>query len=242
MLIYLYDDAESDIRRLKNYLNINAGQTLPFLKFVTFSSCEDLLAAFKKAVRKPGLIFLDISRPEADGLNAAKQLRSLQYQGGIIFTAPSAEYASYADKADNLYFLQKPYDYGTFEDIMAECGLFPGKNRAFFTFVRKKEQISVPCDSIIFFETVQSHTVLLHTTSGVRSFPGTLTQIAKDFSRTDAFLRIGRSFLVNLNHVNGLQKNDLVMSDGSIVQVPIRRQREVLLAVEIWNNRLTTPL
>ncbi len=110
-----------------------------------------------------------------------------------------------------------------------------------FTFIPKKEKLSVPYEDIIFFETGQTHTLFLHTASGIYSFFGTLAQITEFFKEADCFLRVGRSYLINLNHVSGQIGNDLSMSDGSIVQVPLRKQKQTLAAVENWKFRHPDP-
>ena len=93
MLIYLCDDSESDLLRLKHYLNKYAEQLKLNFELFSFSSGEELLAAFQQADTKPELIFLDIFMEKLSGMEAARQLRSRNYQGGIIFTTSSTEHA-----------------------------------------------------------------------------------------------------------------------------------------------------
>lgn len=233
MLMYLCDDSESDTLRLKHYLNKYAEEKNLHFKLISFSSAEAMLASYRQAKQTPTLIFLDIYMACTSGMEAARQLRSLDYQGGIIFTTSSTEHAMDSYEVNALYYLQKPYERRDFENAMARCSFLPHKPEACYTFTQKKREISVPYDHIIFFETSPSHTVALHTVSGVYSFHGVLTQIRESFREADNFLPIGRSFLINRNHVAGQLKNDLIMSDGSIVQIPLRKQAEILATVEI---------
>ena len=234
MLIYLCDDSESDTMRLKHYLNIYAGQMNMDFQLVSFSSSRELVAAFKKADPGPELMFLDILMPELNGMEAARKLRSLQYNGGIIFTTSSTEYAMDSYEVNALYYLHKPYARSHFENAMSRCGTLLKKAKPQFTFTFRKKMVTLPYEDIIFFETGRSHTILLHTISGTFSFTGALTQIAGSFSGTDCFLPVGRSFLINLDYISGKSGNDIIMSDGSIVQVPLRKRGKVFSIVESW--------
>lgn len=91
--------------------------------------------------------------------------------------------------------------------------------------------MSIPYDDIIFFETGKSHTVALHTVTGIYFLNYILTHVVECLKDTYYFLSVGRSFLINIHHVSGQIGNALSMSDDSIVQVPLRKQSEILTAV-----------
>lgn len=242
MLIYLCDDSRSDLLRLRHFLDTYAGKMNLTFESVSFSSGEDLLDAFRQSRQKPDLIFLDIFMSNLSGMEAARQLRAIHYQGGIIFTTSSTEHAMDSYEVDALYYLQKPYDRGHFENAMMRCGSLLLKAKPCFTFTLKKKEYTIPYTDIVFFETAQSHTIFLHTVSGIYSFRGALAQIIAFFNGIDCFLPVGRSYFINLNHVRGLIGSDLAMSDGSVAQIPLRKREEVFGAVKKWqskNNRGT---
>lgn len=238
MLIYLCDDSKSDTLRLKHYLDVYSERLKLNFELTVFSSGTELFAAYQQADPSPELMFLDIYMETLDGIALARQLRDMHYQGGIIFTTSSTEHAMDSYEVNALYYLQKPYDRSHFERAMARCGALLQKAKPCFTFTYKKREYSIPFEDIIFFETGQSHTVFLHTVSGTHSFSGVLSQITEFFVDADCFLPVGRSFLINLNHVSGQNGADLFMSDNSIVQVPLRRRTEILTAVENWGKQL----
>lgn len=238
MLIYLCDDSESDTMRLEHYLNIYAKQMNMDFQLASFSSSIELVTAFRQADNKPELIFLDIFMPELNGMEAARKLRSLQYNGGIIFTTSSKEHAMDSYEVNAIYYLQKPYERSHFENAMSRCGPLLKKAKPHFTFACRKKIVTLPYEDIIFFETGKSHTVILHAVSGNFSFSGALTQIVGSFSGTDYFLPVGRSFLINLDYVSRKSGNDIIMSDGSIVQVPLRKRGKILPIIE---NRTRKP-
>lgn len=237
MLIYLCDDSESDLLRLEHYLTTYARQKRLTFELCLFSSGEELLSSFQKAKILPELIFLDIFMAELSGVDTANQLRAMHYAGGIIFTTSSTEHAMESYEVDALYYLQKPYDRVHFENAMKRCGKLLQKASPQFVFLRRKKEFSIPYTDILFFEAGQSHNIFLHTLSGIYTFHGTLTQVAAQLADAACFLAVGRSFLINLNHAADRRENDLVMSDGSIVQVPLRKQEEIFSTINAWQNQ-----
>lgn len=234
MLIYLCDDALNDMLQLKHYLTQYSAQRKLDFDLLSFSSGDSLLAAFQQNSQKPELIFLDVFLSDSSGIESAKHLREMHYQGDIIFTSTSAEHAMDSYEVNALYYLQKLYGHRDFENAMSRCVSLRQNPKPCFSFVNKKQKISVPYEDILFFETEQSHTIILHAVSGVHSFRGTLRQVESFFEGEDSFLPIGRSYLVNLGQLSGQSGNDLLMSDGSIVQVPFRKQKAIITTINAW--------
>lgn len=238
MLIYLCDDSTSDILRLEHYLTAYAEQNHLSFELESFSSGEELISTYRQASVKPELIFLDIFMSELTGMDAARRLRSMHYEGGIIFTTSSTEHAMDSYEVNALYYLQKPYDRSHFDNAMTRCSALLEKAKPQFTFIVKKREISVSPEDILFFETGQSHFIILHTVRETYTFQSTLRQIIDFFEDNSSFLAIGRSYLVNLKHVTGQAENDLVMSDGSLVQLPLRKRVKILAEIDIRRKHL----
>lgn len=231
MLIYICEDAESDLIRLKRHLNRFCEEKFLSYDVVSFSGGDALMARFLQSTRHPDLVFLDIYMDGKNGIDTARQLRESGYAGGIIFTTSSTEHAMDSYEVNALYYLQKPYDHKHFASAMERCRDIFRKTQQRFTYTVRKKEFAIPYADIAFFETGR-HTVILHTLSHTVSFTGSLTDVVRKFSDTDNFLPVGGSYLVNLNHVKGLSGNDLVMADGSVVQIPLKKRGEILSVVK----------
>ena len=236
MLIYLCEDSESDALRLKHHLNTYATKHHCNMEILLFSSGEEMIQYYKEEKRYP-LLFLDIYMNNQDGVETARILRSLGYAGGIIFTTSSTEHAMASYEVNALYYLQKPYSHTDFLNAMSRCDTLLEESNEVFTFSVRRKEYSLPYSDILFFETGQ-HNVLLHAISETFTIPGNLTQLTEDFASVACFLPVGRSYLVNLNHVTGILQHDLIMEDHSIVQIPFRKRDEVSKAVNSWFAKL----
>lgn len=238
MLIYLCDDSTSDLLRLEHYLVSYAEQNRLDFELKSFFSGEELTAAYRQASVKPELVFLDIFMSGLTGMDAARQLRSMHYEGGIIFTTSSTEHAMDSYEVNALYYLQKPYDRIHFINAMERCSTLREKAKPRFTFIMKKREIAVLPEDILFFETGQAHFIILHTVSQTYTFQSTLKQIIDFFENNDSYIAIGRSYLVNLKHVTGQTENDLVMSDGSLIPLPLRKRVRILAEIDMRRKHL----
>ncbi len=236
MLIYICEESENDALQLKHLLSTFSQEKGLNFEVIPFSSGKELSADYRQALRQPDLLFLDIHIGSENGIDTAKELQTIGYKGDIIFTLSSVEPITDIDDTELLYCLRKPFDYPQFMNIMNQCCPIHPKSQQLFSFVQKKKEISIPFTDILFFETGQPHTVILHTTAENVVFRGALSEIADYFQNVDNFLPVGRSFVINLNHVTGRLRNDLIMSDGSIVQIPLRKQEDVLQVVKDWKK------
>ncbi len=240
MLIYICEESESDTLALKRHLDSYSKTRHIDLEAVSFCSGRELLTSYLNTPDEPEILFLSSSPDGENGMETLRQMQAAGYFGCVIFTSPPIEgkLESYHDIP--LYYLEKPYED---KEIAAAMEHFPAtlwdapQN---FLLIQKKHKYSIPYTDILFFETGQQHTVILHTCSDSYTFRGTLSQIAEIFRHRDNFLCVGRSFLINLNHVKGRLQDDLIMSDDSIVQVPLRKQEMVFSKIKCWQTPLTS--
>lgn len=173
MLIYLCEDSESDALRLKHHLNTYATKHHCNMEILLFSSGEEMIQYYKEEKRYPALLFLDIYMNNQDGVETARILRSLGYEGGIIFTTSSTEHAMASYEVNALYYLQKPYSHTDFLNAMSRCDTLLEESNEVFTFSVRRKEYSLPYSDILFFETGQ-HNVLLHAISETFTIPGNL--------------------------------------------------------------------
>ena len=139
-----------------------------------------------------------------------------------------------------LYYLQKPFTHEHFLMAMQRCeALIQTAQKKLSVSVKGKELL-IAFSDILYLETGR-HTVIFHTRKETFSVPGSLSRFADAFADTKNFLSCGRSYLVNLDFVDGFLNQDLIMSDNSLIPVPIRKQSETARIIEEYKNSLTKP-
>lgn len=87
-----------------------------------------------------------------DGVETARILRSLGYEGGIIFTTSSTEHAMASYEVNALYYLQKPYSHTDFLNAMSRCDTLLEESNEVFTFSVRRKEYSLPYSDILFLK------------------------------------------------------------------------------------------
>ena len=189
------------------------------------------------------IAFLDIDFAQNGytGIDIARQLRSLQNHAVIIFVTNFIEYApegyevqafryllkTEMDKKLNLYLTQ------ALDQLVSVKRTFP--------ISVSGDVINIPLDDVLFME-AKLHNVIAHTanTSGNSQeyrFYSTLSDVEKQLT-PHGFLRIHKSFLVNMKHLVKFQCKEAVLSDGTVLKVSEKNYAQQKKAYLLWKGRL----
>lgn len=236
MLLFICEDSQSDCMRLMHHLNTYAKENCFTFTTRSFSSGEALLDALDTSPELPVLIFLDIYLENKSGIEVARSIRERGIASQIIFTTSSSEYAMDSYEVEALYYLHKPYTHEDFLKAMNRCmHLFEADSLQYTIRIRSKS-ISIFHKDILYFETGK-HSVIVHTTKENYSFVYTLSQVVQDLASMDYFVSCGRSYVINLNHVTGFKEHDLIMTDHTIIPIPVRERERLKEIIYKWKEK-----
>ena len=195
---------------------------------------------------QPDLVFLDVEMPKMNGFEMLEQLTQVNFD--IIFTTSYDQYALKAIRFSAIDYLLKPIDRNELQkavqkimqrsqrtiskqvEILMQRIHQPAKSISKIALPTMEGLQMLPVDSIISCESDGNYTTLLLKTRQklvVSTSLKEMEEVLEDYS----FVRVHRSYLVNLNEVEKYVKGEggyLVMSDGSSVDVS-RNKKEILL-------------
>jgi len=174
------------------------------------------------------LIFIDINMPDMNGLDF---VRTLHTKPQIIFTTAFSEYAIEGFKLDAIDYLLKPIGYPEFLKAA-------NKARSYFETVAQdqkrvtdtKEYLFVKSDykiariavnDIIYIEGMREY-VRIHLNSGKPLMPLMTLRVLEEQLPSERFMRVHRSYIVNLEKIITVEHNRIVF-DGK-VYVPVSEQ------------------
>lgn len=231
---------ELDIRlSLENMLN-------QFCEGVEVIAAVDRVAKGVEAIslHQPDLIFLDIELPHENGFALFNHFPNPNFE--VVFTTAYAQYALKAFKLSAIDYLLKPFDLDDLRNALVAV-----KERKQYHMTNNKlailrdnlnrryEKLILPTQegysfielkNIIYCEAKGNYT-LFHLLKKESILVSKTLKIYADLLEEFHFLRISRSYLINLNHVKkyGRSKNPkLTMIDGALLPVSLHR-RDVLL-------------
>ena len=173
------------------------------------------------------LIFLDIEMPELSGLEFLEQVVVLPQ---IIFTTSKTEYAYEAFEYSITDYLKKPINFPRFQ-LAVEKAIEVQKNNNAYRANAKEvylkvegKYVRVAYDDILYFENVGDY-VKVKTKENSYIIYSTLKNIDGKLNNP-RFLKVHRSFIVNLNKIKDIGEGTLVIEKKVI---PISRANKSIL-------------
>ena len=214
--IAICDDLEAERISLARMIQAYARGHGLSVRLRLYASGESLLAALH-GPEPIHLLFLDIYMPGLSGVETARRLRSSGSDLSIIFATTSQDHGLDSLEVQASDYLVKPFRE---EDVTACLDWFfahmPEPLRLLSVYSEGEWQ-QLPLMSIYYID-VYGHQSRIHTSRGVVVARRGLDDLESAIDSRD-FLRCHRSFLVNLNHVEGVEGNDFRMKDRTLVPI-----------------------
>ncbi|MBN1187448.1 MAG: response regulator transcription factor [Bacteroidales bacterium] len=192
------------------------------------SSCKNALEAFTFINSESvDLIFLDINMPEISGLSFAK---SINKNIKIIFTTAYREYAVDGFDLQAVDYLLKPI---SFQRLLQALNKYQNENnltestfkeeitteKSDYIFVRSdRKMVKVKFDEIAYIESLSDY-IKIHLIDKTVVTRETISNIEAKLPQSD-FIRVHRSFIVSLNHIDSFTSEYVEISGH---QIPISR-------------------
>jgi DNA-binding LytR/AlgR family response regulator len=154
----------------------------------------------------PDLLFLDIHLPNISGLNV---LRQLSQPPLVVFTTAYPQYAVEGFELAALDYLLKPISPERFQKAMERAIERleqerilekTGQDSGFLSFRADRKVHRLPLQRILYLQALDDYVKII-STEGTFLPKITLSQLEKELP-DHLFLRIHRSYIVNLKHVN----------------------------------------
>ena len=204
----------------------------------------DALTAIRQ--HTPNLIFLDVEMPKMNGFEMLEQIPAINFH--LIFTASYDQYALKAIRFSAIDYLLKPIDREELikavqkvkdriqSPLPQQLEILMQKLRQPANPVNKialpaMEGLQmIPVDTIISCESDDNYSKI-QLKSGKKMLVTRSLKEMEEILEQYSFIRVHRSYLVNLNEVEKYIKGEggyLIMSDGSMVDVS-RNKKEQLL-------------
>lgn len=217
------DDEPLAVKKISAYI-----QKTPFLELV--AECRSAFEAMEIINNhKIQLIFIDINMPDMSGLEFVKSLADKPY---IVFTTAYSEYAVEGFQVDAADYLLKPITYSSFLkaankvknliDLNANSQKESIRATPSHLFVKSDYKlIRIELDDIKFIES-QHEYIKIHLISSTPVMTQLSMKTIEEQLPTDRFMRIHRSFIVNLTKISVIERNRIVF-DGK-VYIPVSDQ------------------
>lgn len=189
---------------------------------------EDLLSGI--GGNPPDILFLDIEMKGLDGMETARELRKKNQDTVIIFVTAYPDFVFQGYEVRAFHYILKPYKEEKIREVLEKAIEETGqKQEKYYVVEQKSGTIRIPFSKVLYFKSeartieagiikeVQqqtSDTQICETTK----FYGKLHEIEAEMP--SCFIRVHNRYLVNLQHVDKLEGNNLECKG---ISIPISR-------------------
>lgn len=182
----------------------------------SFTDSVEAINAIKQ--QKPQLLFLDIQMPDLNGMELAHMLPE---GTRVIFTTAFKEYAFESYEVSALDFLLKPIRYNKFiaaVDKAKEWFTVNNTNSTLFLKV-DGEYRQVAIDQIMYVSGLKDY-VMFYLVGERKPLVTHLTmKSVEDMLPTQQFMRVHRSYIVALDKIRSVDRNDCIYIGDEIIRV-----------------------
>ncbi len=224
------DDEPLALRQVVSYISCT-----PFLELVKSFDNAVEASAWLKEGGQCDVVFLDINMPELSGVDF---VRSLDNPPLVIFTTAYSEYAVEGFRLDAIDYLLKPFSFNDFsraaQKAQSVCELIRLKSKVESTAATpvpdgtvEKDCISVRADhktslvkysSIVYLESVGEY-VRINLSDGTKMVTLFRLKNMESALPTDRFMRVHRSYIINLEHVTGYTKGRVFLTNDEYAPI-----------------------
>ena len=214
----IVDDEPLAVRLLVSY-----AEKTPDLKLLaSFTNSISAINAIK--AQQPDLLFLDIQMPNIDGMELA---HSLPEATRVVFTTAFKEYAFESYEVNALDFLLKPVRYNKFLAAVEKArkqlqpSPTPQPQQPNTVFIRVDgEWRNVAVEQIIYVNGMKDY-VMFYLDGEPKPLVTHLTMKAvEDMLPNDRFLRIHRSYIIAVDKIQKVDRNDCVYIGREVIHIP----------------------
>ena len=219
--IALCDDEQAEVVKNQGMLS-NYKKLRPETDFEIgiFENAEQLLKKMQEGYA-PDLILMDIYMEGKTGIEAARELHEKGIKSRVIFLTTSEKHAVDAFRVEAAQYLIKP---------VSESELFPLLDKQIEILDHEKQKyvaleinnrtFRVMVRDIIYCES-QGKSQYLHLTDGIQlSVRMTMTRLDELFLPYEEIVRVGKWYIINMDHVEGLNSHAVQLVNGQQLYLP----------------------
>ncbi len=179
-----------------------------------FPDAEAFLFGYEDSV--PDVVLLDIEMPGMNGVELAKRLRAVNKLVQIVFITGYSEYIAEGYEVAALHYLLKPVSPEKFFSTLDRAVERLETDGRKLVIEAGGETVLLPVYEIRYIEVVRNY-ITIHA-GGDYTVKKTLKEIGEELD--DRFLKVGRSYIVNLRYVSRVTHTELFFLNNEKIPIP----------------------
>lgn len=224
--IAVCDDQEAERNYLSALVNQWSKNQPHAVQISAFSSAENFLFQYEDK-KDYDILLLDIEMGQMNGVEMAKVLRKENEKIQIIFVTGYSDYISEGYEVEALHYLMKPVKEEKLWEVLDRAADKLSRNEKMLNLESGGGIYRIPVYQIRYAE-VYGNYVTIHAMEEVR-VKMTLRELEEALD--ERFLRVSRSFIVNLTRILRVTKKEILLNDGTALPLPRGAYEQVNRAI-----------
>ena len=198
-----------------------------------YSDPAQMLSALELGERCD-LLFQDILFGEEKGIRFGKLLRERNWDLDLVFVTSSEQYAVASYEAQPLHYLLKPLQPQQLDVVLDR--FLARRAPQVLSLTTPQGTVRLPLMDVLFFEVFNHMVNLRRIGGGDSSWRGSLQELERELP-PGRFVRVHRSYLVNLEHIAVIGRDRLKLSSGDIVPMGRSDYASIQMGLAAFDRR-----
>lgn len=211
------DDEPMALDKLKSYID-----KIPYLELVAACECPSEAMSYMQD-NEVDAMFVDINMPDLNGMDFVKGLARMPL---VVFTTAYSEFAAESYKVRAVDYLLKPYSFSDFQraaeylhmqwKARQETPIKPASDDNMFLKVDYR-YVRISISDIVYIEGMNEY-LKVHLVFGDPLLVHTSFKQMNGYL-PDNFLQIHRSYVVNVNYINEVERSMVLLKGGKRISI-----------------------
>lgn len=183
------------------------------------------------------IVFMDINMEGIDGIETAMEIRKFHAQMYIVFVTAYIDYVLEGYKVNAVRYIMKDLLKASVRECM--CAILEKMELQSVNFSFLEGEKSLYTDNILYVESRRHKVLFYYMQSDIATYQiyDKLDHIQEQLE-SKGFLRIHKSYLVNMKHIDKIANYEVKLDTGKILSVPRRRFRDAKEAFVAYKGAL----
>lgn len=187
-----------------------------------FTSSSELLYRLNKG-EKYDIFLLDICMPEITGMTIATELREKSIDSPIIFLTSTPDFAVQAFGVNATHYLLKPYCRKDFFDAMDKALHIIDQQPSKKILLKTTDGYhNIEANKIVYCESANHNQCIRLMNGEILYVRCSSTELFNKLSPCGCYYQCGKTYIINLEHINKLMADSAVMENGDKLVIPRR--------------------
>ena len=217
------DDNEHDINIIRDIIKQYITESGMDICIESYMKSSELSEKFN--LNAYDVLFLDIDMPDINGIELAHMCKNIDKYVNIVFITNREDMVFEAIRYQPFRYIRKSNLTEELKETLVELTKKHYDEMFIYEFKTTEDSVKLKLDDVLYIES-KGHELILHTKNGCKTIRARISDYEKKLIPF-GFLKIQRSFLINLKYVYLIKRDTVIMDNQETVAITRGKGNEI---------------